>query len=288
MSDIREFKKEDWPEGLHHIPHKPKRLWIEGNFPSSDCTFLCVVGSRKYSSYGKETCEKFIAGLRGYPIVIVSGLAVGIDSIAHTAALDAGLTTVAIPGSGLERSAIYPQTNRKLADRIIESGGALVSEYDPEFLAMLHTFPERNRLMVAISKAVLIIEAGNKSGTLITARLATDYSRDVYAVPGSIYSKGSEGPHMLIKMGARPITSSADLLEALGFERASDGQKMLDLAYHDCSEEEKHLLSLINEPIEKNELIRTSGKNANEINSLIGILEIRGLIKESAGFIHLS
>lgn len=285
-STIRVFEKKEWPEGLSHIPHPPKKLYIEGNTPSADLKYLCVVGSRKYTSYGKEVCEKLIEGLEGYPIAIVSGLAIGIDSISHYSALKAKLKVVAIPGSGLSRKVIYPQNNRKLADKIIEAGGTLISEYEPEFMAMLHTFPERNRLMVAISQAVLIIEAGQKSGTLITARLATDYNKDVLTVPGSIYSKNSEGPHMLLRLGATPITSSADILEALGFERAEDGQEMLDLKYKECSTEEKEILDLLCEPIEKDELIRISNKPAYEINSILGILEIKGLIKESGGEVY--
>ncbi|MCR4334827.1 MAG: DNA-processing protein DprA [Patescibacteria group bacterium] len=285
-STIRVFDKKQWPEGLSHIPHPPKKLFIEGAVLSPNLKYLCVVGSRKYTSYGKEVCEKLIEGLKGYPIAIVSGLAVGIDSIAHYSALKAKLKIVAIPGSGLSRNVIYPQTNRKLADKIIEAGGTLISEYEPEFMAMLHTFPERNRLMVAISQAVLIIEAGQKSGTLITARLATDYNKDVFTVPGSIYSKNSEGPHMLLRLGATPITSSGDILEALGLERAEDGQKMLDLKYNECSVEEKELLNLLLEPIEKDELIRISGKPAHEINSALCMLEIKGLIKESGGEVY--
>ncbi|MSR71187.1 MAG: DNA-protecting protein DprA [Candidatus Taylorbacteria bacterium] len=288
-SSIRVLEKKDWPEGLLQIPQPPKKLYIEGVMPSTkDNKFLCVVGSRKYSSYGKEICEQLIEGLRGYPIVIVSGLANGIDSIAHNSALRAGLTTVSLPGSGLSRKALYPQTNKSLADKIISAGGALLSQYEPDFNAMLHTFPERNRLMVALSQAVLIIEASQKSGTLITARLATEYNKDVLTIPGSIYSKTSEGPHMLLKQGARLITSAKDLLEALGFEQATDGQKMLELNYKSLTEEEKKLIKLIREPIGKDELIRISGRKPDEINSLLCILELKGIIKEMFGEIHLS
>jgi len=286
-STIQLFTKEHWPTGVKNIPQPPEQLYIEGSFPDPASKFLCVVGSRKYSSYGKEVCEKLIAGLRGYPIVIISGLAIGIDSIAHESALKSGLVTIGMPGSGLSRSVIYPRSNTRLADQIVKSGGALISEYEPNFMAMLHTFIERNRLMVAFSQAVLIIEAGSKSGTLITARLALDYNREVFAVPGSIYSKTSEGAHSLLKMGARPVTSSADILEALGFERASDNQKILELEYHNCSDAEKKILKLLAEPVEKDELVRQSNLATDQVNSLIGILEIKGLIKESCGMIQL-
>ncbi len=288
MSTISTFKKEDWPEGFTQIPQPPEKLYIEGAPLSYDAVYLCVVGSRKFTSYGKEVCEMLIEGLGGLNVVIVSGLAVGIDAIAHKAALKNGLRTVAIPGSGLSRRAIYPHSNARLADEIVAAGGTLISEYEPNFLAMLHTFPERNRLMVALSKAVLIIEAGRKSGTLITARLATEYNKDLLVVPGSIYSKNSEGSHQLLKQGAGIITNVTDLIEALGFEQGNEHQKTLELEYANCSEAERDILEGLREPIERDELIRISGKLPNEVNSLLGILEIRGLIKESAGLIHLT
>ena len=190
--------------------------------PKGDAKFLCVVGSRKYTDYGKEACQKLIAGLRGHNIVIVSGLALGIDGIAHRAALDAGLTTIAIPGSGLNPSVLYPSSNRQLAEKIIESGGALISEFEPMFKATTYSFPQRNRIMAGISHATLIIEAEIKSGTLITSRLATEYNRDVATVPGSIFSKTSEGPNMLLRLGATPVSSSAHILETLGFKIEED------------------------------------------------------------------
>src|SRR3989338_9181485 len=127
MTGLRKLKPEEIPEIFKEIPQPPKELWIEGDFPSPDYTFLCVVGSRRHSSYGKIACEKLIEGLRGYPIAIVSGLAVGIDSAAHKKALDVGLPAIAFPGSGLKRAAIYPSINRQLADDIVDAGGTLVS-----------------------------------------------------------------------------------------------------------------------------------------------------------------
>jgi len=191
-------------------------------------SILCVVGSRKYSKYGKAVVEKLISGLKGYPVCIVSGLALGIDGFAHQAALDAGLYTIAFPGSGLNPSVIYPSCHARLAEKIIESGGALLSEFEPGQCATPWTFPMRNRLMAGISHGTLVVECCLKSGTLITAKNAADYARDVAAVPGDIFSPLSAGPHMLIGRGAMMVSCADDLLEFLGFARR-EGQSGLGL-----------------------------------------------------------
>ncbi len=283
--EIRELSLEEIPERLIEIPEPPKKLYIQGEMPKGDAKFLCVVGSRKYTDYGKEACQKLIAGLRGYNIVIVSGLAFGIDAIAHRSALDAGLTTIAIPGSGIHHSALYPSSNRQLAEKIVESGGALLSEFDPKFKATLYSFPQRNRIMAGISHAVLIIEAEIKSGTLITSRLATEYNRDVMAVPGSIFSKNSDGPNMLIRLGATPVSSSAHILETLGFKIEEDKTtKVLDLK--NLSDDERKVFAMIENPLGRDELIRElvqSGMSVSNSSALLSIMEIKGLIEEKMG-----
>lgn len=263
----------------------PEELYLQGEWPRDETVFLTVVGSRKYSRYGQEACEELIKGLAGYPIVIVSGLALGIDTIAHQTALQTGLITVAVPGSGLDRQVLHPHSNKRLADEIVTRGGALLSEYPPTMPAGIHTFPRRNRIMAALAKGVLLIEAGEKSGTLITARLALDYNRDVYAVPGSIFSPGSVGTNKLIRQGATPITTSAELLEALGFETNEVAQPTLDLA--ELSADEKKVYELLAvEPLTRDDLIRALALPTSTANSLLGILEIKGLIKESLGEIR--
>ncbi len=210
------IRKEVIPHQLKQISNPPQTLYIHGTLPDKNTKILCIVGARHHSAYGEKVCKELIQGLKGYDICIVSGLAIGIDSIAHKAALDSGLKTIAFPGSGLDTSVIYPLRHRDLAQEIVDRGGALISEFSPLQKAMKWTFPQRNRLMAGISQAVLIIEAERKSGTLITSKYATEYNRDVGAVPGDIYSPLSEGPHMLIRLGATPITSSKDILELLG------------------------------------------------------------------------
>ncbi len=277
---------EEIPEMLREISDAPNKIYLQGKLPSSNTKILCVVGSRKYTQYGKDVCEKLISGLRGYNICIVSGLALGIDGIAHKSALDAGLKTIAVPGSGLDNSVLYPSTHKQLAEKILEKGGALISEFEPKFRATPYSFPQRNRIMAGMSHAVLVIEAEIKSGTLITSKFATEYNRDVLTVPGSIFSKNSEGPNMLIRLGATPVRNSEDILEALGF-KIDETPQNLELKYSDCSPDELLVVKILNEPLEKDELIRQMKMPVSKASTVISIMEIKGLIKESLGEIRL-
>ncbi len=263
------------------LPRLPKRLFIRGTFPADKhLVFLTVVGARDYSPYGKEACEMFIKGLRGYPVVIVSGLALGIDTIAHEAAIEVGLTTIAFPGSGLDESIIYPRANRKLAEKILHTNGCLLSEFENNQKTNDWLFPARNRLLAGISRATLIIEATHKSGSRITTKFATEYNRDVLAVPGSIFSRNSEGPNELIRMGATPITNPEELLDALGFQVTK--QPPLDL-FPQASSDEQSILKLLGSPMRRGDLIRASGFSTTQANILISQMEIKGIIKDMGG-----
>ncbi|MFA5999809.1 MAG: DNA-processing protein DprA [Candidatus Paceibacterota bacterium] len=283
---IRKLSKKDFPKALLEIPEPPKQLYVVGELPPENLIYLCVVGSRKYTSYGRDCCEKIIAGLKGYPIVVVSGLALGIDAIAHKKALAIGLKTLVFPGSGLLPSAMYPKTNILLAEEIIKKGGCLISEFDPDFKATLWGFLKRNRLMAGISRAVLIVEAEERSGTLVTARLATEYNRDVLAVPGSILSPNSYGTNRLLRQGATPVTCAEDVLEALGFELPKDEEKQKKL-FADLSPEEKKVCDLLREPVLRDDLIRTMKIPTPNANAILSVMEIKGLIKEEYGEIRL-
>jgi len=284
---IRKLPKEKFPEALLEIPQPPEELWIIGDLPKDKLIYLCVVGSRKFTSYGRESCEKIIAGLRGYPIAIVSGFALGIDTIAHKKAMQTGLKTIVFPGSGLSDEAMYPKTNVRLMREVVESGGCLISEFEPDFKATQWSFPMRNRLMAGISKAVLIIEAEEKSGTLITARLATEYNRDVLVVPGSVFSSNSKGTNKLIRQGATPVTCAEDVLEALGFEKPKDKEKQATL-FSDLSPEEKKVVLLLREAMPRDDLIRAMEMPTPNANAILSIMEIKELIKEEMGEIRLA
>ncbi|MCD5390178.1 MAG: DNA-processing protein DprA [Candidatus Pacebacteria bacterium] len=269
------------PKLLQEIPDKPKKLYMIGEFPDQDNNiFLTVIGSRKYTQYGKSVCEKLIAGLAGYPFVIVSGLALGIDGIAHRAALDNNLTTIAIPGSGLDASVLYPASHRNLVKDILNADGCLMSELEPMTKAAPWTFPQRNRIMAGLSHAVLVIEAENKSGTRITARLATEYNREVFSVPGSIFSTASEGCNELIREGATPITSARDILDHFHLldEKNPTQQQMMALEPN-----EQLVIDLLNEPTSRNVLAEKLDIPIMKINILLSSMEIKGLIAESMG-----
>lgn len=277
---IKKLSAEEFPPQLQEIPQPPKDLWQAGTLPSPETILLTVVGSRKYTSYGKEACEHIIAGLRGYDIAIVSGLAIGMDSIAHEAALAAGLHTIAVPGSGLDPSVIYPRSNVQLAHRIVDCGGALLSEYAPNFRATQWSFPQRNRIMAGLAHATLVIEAEQKSGTLITSRMATDYNRDVFAVPGNIFSSTSAGPHMLIKLGATPVTSAEDVLQSFGFSTEEEVSEH-EVDTSSLSEDEAKVITLLHEPRHRDHIIEALGFSASDANILLMKMEIAGLIKET-------
>ena len=273
---IKTLTPEEFPKSLLEIPQVPEKLFVAGELPDpTQFYYLAVVGSRKYTNYGREACERIIAGLAGYPIVIVSGLAMGIDGIAHRSALDAGLLTVAIPGSGLDPAVMYPRTNFNLAREIIENGGALLSEFEPDLHAAPWTFPQRNRIMAGITQGTLVIEAEEKSGTLITARMALDYNRNVFTVPGPIFSATSKGTNGLLRQGATPITSAKDLLEELGFIEQQFGS--LDLAMY--TPEEQAVLILLDEPREREELLALLDTPPAQTLSTLTILEIKGVRK---------
>ncbi|MBI3573475.1 DNA-protecting protein DprA, partial [Candidatus Kaiserbacteria bacterium] len=219
--EIRKLSPKNFPPLLREIPDPPKALYLRGALPPPETKLLTVVGSRRMSRYGKDACEYLIKGLAGYPVAVVSGLALGVDATAHKAALEAGLPTVALPGSGLMDEVLYPSSNRGLAREILEAGGGLLSEFEPDEKTMLHFFPQRNRIMAGMSHAVLIIEAGLKSGTLITAKLATEYNRELLIVPHSIFAEGGAGGHIFMKLGAAPARNADDILEALGIEKTA-------------------------------------------------------------------
>ncbi|MEX2010210.1 MAG: DNA-processing protein DprA, partial [Parcubacteria group bacterium] len=280
MQDIRDLLEEEYPPLLREIPGSPTKLRLWGSPPNLNNKFLAVVGSRKYSHYGKEVCESLISGLSGYNITIVSGLALGIDGIAHRAAINAGLETLALPGSGLDKTVLHPHSHVNLAEEIIEVGGGLLSEYDDTMPAGTWTFPQRNRIMAGMSHATLVIEAEGRSGTLITSRLATEYNREVGAVPGPVTSPSSEGPHMLMRLGAAVIRNSEDILELLGLK--SQGKPVL-FDIDDLTAEEKIFIEALKTPCSRDELIERAKVDISKANAVLSLLEIKGLITEELG-----
>lgn len=281
MDNISDLNFENFPELLKEINDPPKKLRLRGELPKEGNKLLAIVGTRKYSGYGREMCESIIAGLAGYPVTIISGLALGIDSIAHRAALKSGLQTIAIPGSGISDSSIHPRAHVELAREIIENGGGLISEYPDEMKATLWSFPKRNRIMAGMCHATIVIEATMKSGTLITSRLATEYNREVGCIPGPINSPSSDGPHMLIRLGAALIRDSKDVLELLGLKSRDEDKTLFDM--NDLTNEEKVFIEILKSPASRDELIRKSKFDTSKANAVLSLLEIKGLISEELG-----
>jgi DNA processing protein len=276
---IRPLAENEFPPLLAEIPEQSKTLWAAGTLPAPELTLIAVVGSRHHTTYGKQVVEHLISGLAGYPIGIVSGLALGMDALAHEAALANGLYTLAVPGSGLDESVLYPRSNRRLARKILDAGGGLLSELAPTSPAALWTFPRRNRIMAGMCHATLLIEAGEKSGTLITARLAADYNRELMVVPGSIFSPTSRGTHQFLKLGATPVTEISDILDALRLDSLpTTGHTSIPL-----SPEAIQVLSHLREPLDRDTLIHHLAMPVSAASSLLMQVELEGHISNDGG-----
>lgn len=278
----QDFKNYPLLKKFLEIPDAPKEVYVLGKFPDPHLRTLAIVGSRKMTSYGKDVLEKIIRGLRDYNICIISGLALGIDGESHKQALHNHLHTVGIPGSGLSKKAIYPKTNQDIAEKIVEHDGLLLSELEPDQEAAPWTFPARNRLMAALADAVLIVEASKKSGTMITARLALEYNKEVLAVPGNIFSESSEGTNHLIAQGAKVVTCAEDVLEVFGIK----SKNLDEVETSDLSEFEKKVLATLSEPQTKDRLLDSLDTSPSDLMMTLTLLEMRGYIKEEVGVVR--
>lgn len=281
---VKVFVYEDplYPLRLKEIYDYPPVLYVRGNLPGEDEPCLAVVGTRRPTIYGRQVTEEIVTDLARSKIAIVSGLARGIDSVAHRAALDAGGKTVAVFGSGLD--VVYPGENVKLAQAIMEHG-ALVSEHPLGVKPKAENFPLRNRIMSGLSLGVLVVEAGERSGALITAHQAAEQNREVFAIPGSILSPASQGTNSLIQEGAKLIRKYTDILEELNLTIAVQQTKIKEfsLAEHsivESSVESTILEQLSSEPSHIDEICRRSGLAMPEVSSTLAVLELKGIAKQ--------
>lgn len=252
----------------------PDKLYYRGTLPTRRIPTVAIVGSRKPTSYGREVTERLARDLALRGVVVVSGLALGIDGIAHQAALDAGGLTIAVSPSGLHR--IYPSTNLQLGERIIASGGAVLSEYPAGSEPMLHHFLERNRLVSGLADAIIITEAASRSGTLNTAAHALTQGKDVFVVPGNITSPMSAGCNQLLRQGANPILSVDDVLSAI-LPNASKQTSLIPIGSNDV---EKEIIRLLKSGLRSgDEIAEQIVCPAHEFNTALTMLEINGVIK---------
>ena len=276
------WKDEAYPMSLKEIDHPPPVLYVAGSLTKADKFALAIVGTRKASVYGRQVTERFASELAKGKVTVVSGLALGIDAVAHTAALDAGGCTLAVLGSGLD--IIYPPENYNLARRIVDSGqGALITEFPLGVKPAAGNFPARTRIISGLAQGVLITEAPLASGALITVNFALEQGREVFAVPGSIFSPGSAGVNKLLQDGgARLVTNVKDILEALNLFMVPEYVEM-QAVLPDNAEERALLALLSHEPRHVDELIRESGLPTETVSSTLQIMELKGMVKSVSG-----
>ncbi len=283
---VMTWKDATYPPLLRKIEYAPPVLYLYGTFTEDDRHFtLGIVGTRKMSTYGRQVTERFSTELAQGKITVVSGLALGVDTVAHTAALDAGGRTLAILACGLDT--IYPPSNRSLATRIVESGqGALISTFPLGVRPDAGNFPARNHIISGLSLGVLVTEAPPTSGALITANSALNQGREVFAVPGGIFSLASGGANKLIQDGAHPVTSTRDILEQLNIHvipSDEETREQLKTISPDNAEERALLPLLSLEACHIDELIRQSGLEANVVSSTLTMMELKGMVKQMGG-----
>lgn len=279
-------RDESYPASLREIYDPPPVLYVKGQMIPDDEWALAVVGTRRPTYYGREVTESMVSDLARNRITIVSGLAKGVDAVAHRAALDAGGRTVAVLGCGLDR--VYPQEHIKLASEISRHG-ALVSEQPVGTPPRRENFPLRNRIMSGISLGVLVIEADQKSGARITADRALEQGRDVFAVPGSILSPMSRLPNQLIQQGASLVTSAHDIMEELNLTMAVQHAEVKQLM--PATETESAILDILRnaspEPIHIDELRRHSNMPIAAVSSSLSLMELKGMVKQVGGMNYI-
>ncbi len=290
MERLRQYKAKvltynspSYPQRLKEIYDYPPMLYIRGNFlPQDDCC-LAVVGTRRATVYGRQVTEEIVTDLARNKITIVSGLARGIDCVAHRAALEAQGRTIAVFACGLD--IVYPAENAKLAREIMDHG-ALISEYPLGTRPKADNFPRRNRIMSGLSLGVLVVEAGESSGALITANHALEQNREVFAVPGSILSPASRGTNQLIQEGAKLVRSYLDILEELNLAMVTQQLEMKEFLPVD--ETESSLLRHVSrEPTHIDQICRNSGLTVSVVSSTLAVMELKGMVRHVGGMNYI-
>lgn len=302
----------DYPSLLREIAQAPPLLFIHGDAAILSEPQMAIVGTRQPTTAGQQLAGDFAAHLAEVGVVITSGLALGIDAAAHRGALTvAGGRTVAVMATGLDR--VYPSRNRDLAHTIAAQGGALVSEFPPGTTALAEHFPRRNRIISGLSLGTLVVEAALKSGSLITARLAAEQGREVFAIPGSVHNPVSKGCHSLIKQGAKLVETAADILEELGplaavvieqKSKTTDRQAFTGSAHKmtadaadpgveqtqksvDLGPEYQQLLDYLGtQPVAIDTLVERSGLTVESVSSMLLILELQGIVATLRGGLY--
>jgi DNA processing protein len=270
------YHDDGYPARLKEIYDYPPLIYVRGSLLPQDDWCVAVVGTRKATAYGRQVAEEMVADLARNKITIVSGLARGIDSIAHRSALTAGGRSIAVSACGLDT--VYPPENTELANNLIQQG-ALISEYALGTKPRAENFPRRNRILSGLSLGVLVIEAGETSGAIITANMALEQNRDVFAVPGSILSPASNGTNWLIQQGAKLVRSYTDILEELNLTTVAHQIEMKEVI--PTTETETALLKqLSTEPAHIDDVCRNSNLSIATVSSTLAMMELKGMVKQ--------
>lgn len=277
--DIKSLDTADFTPRLRQISDAPAKIFVRGNLFTNDEPAIAIVGTRKASAQGLKIAGEIAEGLASRGIIIVSGLAMGIDTVAHEGALKSGGKTVAVLGNGLDK--IYPAQNQNLAAEIVQKGGAIVSEYEPGVPSFKQNFIQRNRIISGLSLAVIVVEAPERSGALATAGFAARQGREVFVVPGGFNGYNYVGSHLLIREGARLTASVKDILEDLGLENFDNEPKKGNI-----NKSEELILKILSEagsPIEVDKIIQLTKLDAQTVNQNLASLLIKGFLEEAGG-----
>jgi DNA processing protein len=276
---ILTWDDELYPARLKEIDQPPPILYVRGELTTEDAWAVAVVGTRRVSAYGRQVTEELALFLASNGVTVVSGLARGVDAIAHQSALKAGGRTIAILGCGVDR--IYPPEHAQLAGKMMTSG-ALLSDYAPGTPPDASNFPPRNRIISGLAMATVVVEAGETSGALITAQFAVDQGREVFAVPGNILAPQSKGTNRLIAQGAHPMLSARDLLDVLNLTRITE-QRTVRKALPTDETESKLLGVLTHEPLHMDELRNQTGLPIERVSATLVMMELKGLVRQVGG-----
>lgn len=281
---VKILTDEDYPGRLKEIDSPPPVLYLRGEPTPDDEWAVAVVGTRRLTAYGRQIAEDIAGTLARNGITVVSGMARGVDSISHQAALNAGGRTIAVLGSGLDR--IYPPENRRLSEQIC-ANGALISDYPPGTPPEASNFPPRNRLISGLSLAVVVVEAGQTSGALITASFAADQGRDVFAVPGNITSPASKGTNRLIRDGAQPLLNPEEVLETLELTKVAEHRTARVVLPADAVEAQL-LETLSREPLHIDEISSRTEIPIEKVSATLALMELKGIIHQVGGMNYVA
>jgi len=278
------WEDEAYPTRLKEIDQPPPVLYIRGEYLPEDLFAVAVVGTRRVTPYGRQVTEELSAYLGAKGLTVVSGLARGVDALAHSASLQAGGRTLAVLGSGVDR--IYPPEHRALAEKIMERG-AIISDYAPGTGPEASNFPPRNRIISGLSLAVVVVEAGETSGALITAEFAATQGREVFAVPGNILAPQSKGTNKLIQMGAQPLLTPQDLMQALDLSRIGEHKAMRRMIPGDAVEAQL-LEALADQPVHVDALRNQTGLPIEKVSATLALMELKGMVRQVGGMTYVA